>query len=258
MRVVILTSLRRDIASRCLPALCAAADVDVARVVLIEGVAPGRKGRLRKLKKVWKIGVLGALNGIRMRAWYSDSRAADIEAVAASHNVPLVIAPFMNSEETKQLIREADADLGLSLGNAYIAESVFSIPRHGMINIHSEILPDFQGAQGVIWPIHAGRAETGFTIHQIDRQIDTGDILYQERHPIAFGPTLRATVEQSAELIRQRIPFALADVCARYEDLKARAKPQGKGRSFTTPSIWQYLHMWKNHRALYARSRAMR
>jgi methionyl-tRNA formyltransferase len=253
LRVLVMTGHRRGIASRCLPSLCETAGVDVAGVVFVAGAARDPKRELRrKIAKARRIGVLGALNGLRLRGWYADPESEDVEAVAASCGVPFHVTPSTNDSRTVALFREARPDLGLSLGNGYIAERVFSIPTHGMLNCHGEILPDFKGAQSVIWPIYEGATETGFSIHLIGKAIDGGPIVYCEKHPIVFRPTLRETVEASVDVIRRRIPERLAYVCAEYESLGGRAAEQRGGRSYTTPTAWQYLRMVRNHRHLYA------
>jgi methionyl-tRNA formyltransferase len=191
-----------------------------------------------------------------MREWYADEEANDINSLCDSLNVPLTETPYVNCDTTRELFREANADLGLSLGNGYIGKSVFSIPKYGMVNIHSEILPEFPGAQSIIWPIHQGMEETGFTIHQIDSIIDHGDILFQERFPIQFYPTLRETVEKNLQVSRLRVPKAFSYVCENYTMLRARSISQQFEKSFTTPTIWQFLRMVKNSRALYQKSLA--
>lgn len=252
MRVIVLTSSARGTASRVLPTLCENKNISVVGVVLAHGVSPNRKRSLTRIaKKTLKIGLMGALNGIRMRGWYADPDADDIFTLCESLGVELSQTPFINCDTTRELFRRSDADLGLSLGNGYIPKSVFSIPKNGMINIHTEVLPAFQGAQSIIWPIHEGKRETGFTIHQIDSKIDTGDILYQEKYDMSFLPTLRDTVRNNLESTRAKIPAAFAYVCDNYQSLKARATAQVKGKSYTTPSIWQFLRMLRNHRAMY-------
>lgn len=257
MRLLVLTCIPREIASRCLPTLCANPALQVVRVILAHGGSPKpARAVRRKLAKIVRIGPLGAMNGVRMREWYRDSEAEELAPLCARLGVPFDETEFINCDRTRDLFREADADLGLSLGNGYIAPSVFSIPRHGMINIHSEILPDFQGAQSVIWPIYHGRRETGFTIHRVAKAIDAGDILYQERYPIEFRPTLRETVERMVAVSRARIPAAFSHVCERFEELAAKATAQGPGESFTTPSYWQFRRMLRNHRRMWLESQA--
>jgi methionyl-tRNA formyltransferase len=248
-----MTGHRRGIASRCLPALCEASGVDVAAVVFVAGSARDPKRELRrKLRKVAKIGLAGALNGLRLRGWYADHASEDIEAVASVHGVPFLVTPSTNDDRTVELFRESRADLGLSLGNGYISERIFSVPRLGMLNCHGEVLPDFKGAQSVIWPIHEGVAETGFTIHRIARTIDGGPIVYREKVPIVFASSLRETVEASVDVIRRRIPGRLAYVCAEFESLLERSVEQEGGRSYTTPGMRAYLRMLRNHRRMAA------
>jgi methionyl-tRNA formyltransferase len=255
MRIIILTSSPRGIASRVLPELCKNRSIDIAGVVLAHGVSPDRKRNLkRKIQKVLKIGILGALNGIRMRAWYADNDTDDIHSLCQHFGIELTETPFINCDITREAFMKSNADLGLSLGNGYIAKSIFAIPRYGMINVHAEVLPDFQGAQSIIWPIYEKRKETGFTIHQIDSTIDTGAILFQERYPIEFAPVLKDTVGQNLNTARSKIPSASSYVCENYESLREEAILQTDGKSYTTPSIWQFLRIVRNHRALYEES----
>lgn len=252
MKLIILTSCRRDIASHVVPVLCANPHLDVVKVVLASGGSPDRMRTLqKKLRKTAQIGILGALNGMRLRDWYQDRQADDIEDVCRAYGVRIEETDFVNSDATRTLFHEAAADLGLSLGNAYISESVYSIPRFGMMNIHMEILPDFQGAQSVIWPIHNAVRETGFTIHHIDRHIDNGNILYQERYPILLHSTLRETVEKTLLETRRRIPPAFSDVCEHYALYASKAICQDKGKGYTTPTLRQFIRMLRVHRSMY-------
>lgn len=253
MRLILLTCGRRGTASRTLSALCQSPRLEVVQVVLSHGVSPKASRRWSRLiRKTMRIGFAGAVNGVRMRAWYRDESAEDLTTLCRRLNVPLVETPFINSDETIRVFREARADLGLSLGNGYIAEKVFSIPRHGMINLHSEVLPAFQGASSVIWPIYENIPETGLTIHQVNRTIDGGDILHVEKWPIVFGRSLEETVRRNVEIGRQRAPAAIVRVCEEYESLRQHAAKQHGGRSYTTPSIWQYLRMLRNHARMRA------
>lgn len=251
MRVLILTGQRFGPASLCLPRLLAHPGIELAAIVFSEGQRPSRWKKLRRdLKKVLRIGPLGALAGLRMRKWYAFVGAEDLFAVAARHGVPVQRVPRVNCDRTCEVFRESRAELGLSLGNGYIAPSVFRIPPRGMLNVHGEILPDFQGAASVIWSIYEGRAETGFTIHQIDERIDTGPIVYQERLPIVFRETLEQTVRATVAEMNVRVPPALAEVVGDFETYAARARAQAGGRSYTTPTYRQYRRMLKQHGSL--------
>jgi methionyl-tRNA formyltransferase len=56
---------------------------------------------------------------------------------------------------------------------------ILNTPRLGCINIHASLLPRWRGAAPIQRAILAGEQETGITIMQMDRGLDTGDILLQ-------------------------------------------------------------------------------
>lgn len=251
MRVVALTSFERGFASLAVPGL-ADHDVEIARVV----VAAPAAGRGRQLQKVRRIGVLGALNGIRMRGWYGEQTRArlGLEEIGAL-GFDVVRTPSVNSDETAAAFASADADLGLSLGTGYIQPRVFSIPRHGMVNVHHELLPEFPGAQSVIWPIHEGVAQTGYTIHRIDETIDGGAILVREERPIEFRGSLRETVVHNHARSWELSVEGLRRVLSNWDDAVANARPQTRARGFTTPTARQFARMVSNHRRLAREAR---
>jgi methionyl-tRNA formyltransferase len=256
LRLAILTSARRGFASGCLSALAASDRCEVAMVVFSHAKAPNAaRQRRRKLEKLFRIGPLGAANGVRMRSWFRDASGEDIEALCNRLNVPFAETPTLNGQRTRRAFAAADSDLGLSLGNSYISQKVFALPKHGMLNVHGEVLPAYQNAQSVIWPIYNMSTETGLTIHEIDSGIDTGPILYQERYPIEFRPTLRETVVATLPITRSRGVAAVVHACEHYAALKAQAQPQAGGARYTTPSIWQFARMCRNNRELYRRIR---
>jgi methionyl-tRNA formyltransferase len=236
LKIVILTSSRYGTAANHLPVLINSKMCEIVMVILNDGIVTNQtKGYQRIFRKIKKIGILGALNGIRMRKWFNEDMSIfkkfkDIELICREKKIPFYITPYINSTRTMELFKKSNCDLGISLGNGYISKGIFSIPRFGMINIHHEILPDYQNAQSVIWQIYNMSSCTGFTIHKIDKHIDTGEILYQEIVPIHFEK--------------------LVKVISDFDNLNKNAKPQGSGRSYTTPSIWQYIKIENNFKKL--------
>ena len=259
-RVIVLTGSRRGTASHHLPFLAGNTKFECVQVVLVEGPAAKPKGHLkRKLKKTLQIGPLGAMMGIAMRKWYGAdvqelAAIEDIEILCASLGIPFATTPAVNHPHTVELFRQAQADIGISLGNGYIGSKVFSVPRLGMLNIHHELLPQFQNAQSVIWQLYTGSDTTGYTIHRIDKHIDTGTIVHQEEVHINFHPTLAATVSHTMVDLLDRSASGLRSVLEHLEERLAQAKAQGHGRSWTTPSFGQFLRIHRNYRRLRDRA----
>jgi len=253
VRVIVLTTFRRGLASVCLPLLVEHPDIEVAKVVVCLGHYKNRWRKLRRdVKKMVKIGPMGAVVGFRMRSWESEGlQTEDVIDLAERFGIPTATSPRTNADETVEAIASAEADLGLSLGNSIIFPKVFNVPRFGMINMHGEILPDFQGAASVIWSVYEGRTETGFTIHQVDRHIDTGPILYKMRIPIAFRPTLEETTIATRRLFPTKTSEAIADVAANYHHYSAEGVIQSGSQSYTTPTLKQFKRMKEQNARLY-------
>jgi methionyl-tRNA formyltransferase len=117
--------------------------------------------------------------------------------------------------------------------------------------LHHEVLPRFQGAQSATWPIYEGSTETGYTMHRTDRRIHTGGIPYQEKMPLQLKPSLGETVNADVYRPYEASVEGLVDVINNFTELAASAKPQAGGRSFTTPTFWQYLRMVRQPRKPY-------
>jgi methionyl-tRNA formyltransferase len=256
VRVAVLTTVRRGTASACLPSLVTEPGIEIALVLFSEQIATSRKKRLkRRWRKIRRIGPLGALTGLYLRTWRNPTAVEDVFELARRFEIPIKVVPRFSHESGKRLLRESGAELGLTLGTALIPRSVFEIPEKGMVNVHGDVLPRFRGGQSVIWPIYEGVAEAGFSIHRIDRGVDTGDILHVERFPIRFHENLRETYRANVAEISRRVPTALARCVADLPSRVAAASAQSKsdGTTYTTPTLWQFLRMLRQHRRLRRR-----
>jgi len=91
------------------------------------------------------------------------------------------------------MLRSEHADILLNVHSLYIIHpSVLAAPRLGAFNLHPGPLPRYAGLNSVSWAIFRGEKEHGVTIHKMEPEIDTGDIVYQEIFPIADEDTALA------------------------------------------------------------------
>lgn len=61
-----------------------------------------------------------------------------------------------------------------------LPRSVLQIPRYGVLNIHSSLLPKYRGPAPVLWAIRNGDPDLGVTVHRMDEEFDTGPVLAQQ------------------------------------------------------------------------------
>lgn len=83
------------------------------------------------------------------------------------------------------LAEEADALVVASYGQI-LSQKVLDSARQGGINLHGSILPKYRGAAPIQRAILDGEPETGITLMQMDKGMDTGDAISIVRTPI--GP----------------------------------------------------------------------
>lgn len=256
MKIAIITSGTKGSSAVCLPRLAQSQKVNLEYVILAtQGPYTSRKKKLlRNLKKVRKIGLFGALNGIRLRSWTPEFKD-DLNELCKNHKIKLFKTTRLNSKKTRDIIKANPVDLIVSLGNSYISKKIFTLPTKGMINLHTERLPQYQNAQSVIWPIYNMETDTGLTIHRINQGIDTGAILKQRIVPIQFHNSLEDTVKATKEIVFQYVPIDILDVVENFDTYATSEQKQGVGSIYTTPSIWQFFRMVRNNKRLKKRSK---
>ena len=65
-----------------------------------------------------------------------------------------------------------------------LPEVIWSMPSLGTFNLHASLLPQYRGAAPINWALINGEKETGVTTFFLKHEIDTGNIIFQEREPI--------------------------------------------------------------------------
>jgi methionyl-tRNA formyltransferase len=133
------------------------------------------------------------------------------------------------------------------MGNGYIPSRFFLLFKHGMINIHHEILPDFPGAQSIIWPLIKGRKETGFSIHQITKGIDKGALLIVKKRPIVFYSSLMSTIKKN---YHESLVLSLDSLInlLKVPFHKWNFKPNLATQNYTTPTFLEWMRAFLNYR----------
>ncbi|MEJ7912092.1 MAG: methionyl-tRNA formyltransferase [Chitinophagaceae bacterium] len=86
-------------------------------------------------------------------------------------------------------LRALKADLQVVVAFRMLPELVWNMPPLGTINVHGSLLPQYRGAAPINWAVINGESETGVTTFKLQHQIDTGDILLQQKLVIGEAET---------------------------------------------------------------------
>src|SRR5205085_913662 len=97
-------------------------------------------------------------------------------------------------------LRSLNADLQVVVAFRMLPENVWSMPRLGTFNLHASLLPQYRGAAPINWAIINGEKETGLTTFFLDKNIDSGRVIFREQ-------TMIGTRETAGEL-RDRLKEA--------------------------------------------------
>ena len=89
-------------------------------------------------------------------------------------------------------LKNLKADLQFVVAFRMLPEIVWNMPAFGTINLHGSLLPKYRGAAPINWAIISGEKETGVTTFKLTHEIDTGDILLQEKIAISDDETAGA------------------------------------------------------------------
>ena len=124
--------------------------------------------------------------------------ASPVKALALEHHLPVLQPVSLRDEAVQQELAALNADVMVVVAYGLILpKPVLAAPRLGCINVHASLLPRWRGAAPIQRAILAGDAETGVTIMQMDKGLDTGDMLHIVRCPIE--PT------DTAEILHDRL-----------------------------------------------------
>lgn len=133
-----------------------------------------------------------------------------------------------------EALESLQADLFVVVAFRMLPEVVWSMPPKGTINLHGSLLPAYRGAAPIHWAVLNGEKETGVTIFFLQHEIDTGDLLLQERLPIYPGETTGSLYTRMM-LIGARVLIRATDI---IQNASYHLHPQNPAKVSHAPKIF--------------------
>lgn len=153
-----------------------------------------------------------------------EMQATPVKTCALEHHIPVFQPVKVKEPEAVEILRSYEADIFVVVAFGQIlSEEILQMPKYGCVNIHASLLPKYRGAGPIQWAIIDGEKETGITIQQMDKGVDTGDILFQCVVPIDAKETGESLFEKLAKagaaLIVEALPkIEAGEVTPRKQD----------------------------------------
>lgn len=112
-----------------------------------------------------------------------------VKKYAVENNLHILQPEKLKNPEFLEELRSLKADLQIVVAFRMLPEAVWNMPPMGSVNLHGSLLPQYRGAAPINWAVINGEKETGVTTFRLKHEIDTGDILLQQRFPIGENET---------------------------------------------------------------------
>lgn len=116
-------------------------------------------------------------------------QASAVKIYALEQGLNVLQPEKLKNPEFLEALRALQADLQVVVAFRMLPEVVWNMPRLGTINLHASLLPHYRGAAPINWAVINGEKETGLTTFKLQHEIDTGNILLQEKLSIGDNET---------------------------------------------------------------------
>jgi methionyl-tRNA formyltransferase len=124
--------------------------------------------------------------------------------------VPFIPVENVNNKEFIGEIKKLEVDVNVSMSfNQILRQEIIYLAPEGFINCHAGKLPFYRGRNILNWALINDEKEFGVTVHYVDSEIDTGDIILQNTSKITdkddYSTLLDRAIELCAETLYQSL-----------------------------------------------------
>ncbi len=116
-------------------------------------------------------------------------KVGPVKQAAQEMGIPVLQPKNLKADDFYESLRSIDPDLQVIVAFRMLPERIWNYPKLGSLNLHASLLPNYRGARPIHWAIMNGENETGVTTFFLKHEIDTGNIILQEKEPIGLEDT---------------------------------------------------------------------
>lgn len=158
---------------------------------------------------------------------YEQMWADSVEELAIENGLPVCVTERVGDDVIDALRTAAPDIIVANNWRTWLPPEIFSVPRHGALNVHDGLLPEYAGFSPILWALLNRETHVGVTVHEMNEILDGGPIVAQ--HAIPVGPEDATTdlVLKTIDLIEPLVKRALNDVA----EGRVQAQPQDPNRA---------------------------
>ena len=132
-----------------------------------------------------------------------------VKKAAQAANIPVLQPEKLRDPAFLAQLANYSGDLQVVVAFRMLPEVVWATPTIGTFNLHGSLLPQYRGAAPINWTIINGETQTGVTTFFIEKEIDTGQMIFQDQEPIypddTAGMLHDRLMERGADLVLRTV-----------------------------------------------------
>ncbi len=150
-------------------------------------------------------------------------KSTPVNDLAVSEKIPVYKPQKLNENVIKTLVQFKINLIAVVAYGKILPENILSLPRFGALNLHASLLPKYRGPSPIQAALLNGDRITGMSVQLMNREMDAGDIISQEK--ITVRPEW--TAEDLLNEIIDRAPLFIVDSIKKYlsGDVVPRKQP---------------------------------
>jgi methionyl-tRNA formyltransferase len=153
-----------------------------------------------------------------------------VKSYALTKMLPVLQPEKLKEESFLAELASLKADLQIIVAFRMLPEVVWKMPPMGTFNLHGSLLPRYRGAAPLNWAIMNGDVESGVTTFLLKQEIDTGNVLFQEKVSIAPDQTVGELHDQlmgiGAGLVLKTVDALAAGTAVSIDQNKLEIEPE--------------------------------
>ena len=135
--------------------------------------------------------------------------STDVKNIAKEKKLNLYEINNINNPTFIDKLKNIKPDLFIVVAYKILPYSIYSIPKHGTVNLHASLLPQYIGASPIQYALLNGDSLTGLTTFYINDKIDQGELIHQTLIPIdehiTFNELLLKMMSKSKDSLKNTL-----------------------------------------------------
>jgi len=123
-----------------------------------------------------------------------------VKKYALEKGLPILQPEKFRNETFLSELKALNADLQVVVAFKMLPEMVWNMPKYGTLNLHASLLPHYRGAAPINWAIMNGDKESGVSTFLLQKEIDTGNVIFQEKVQIGENDNLETLHDNLMEI----------------------------------------------------------